>query len=280
MNPSLLNIVLTFDCNMNCVYCVARDFDECLKKDLEVSKELINAINSSPFNTIVITGGEPMLKQDALKELISGITHKNIIIDTNGTTMPNSNLIEIIRKKNIQVRVSLDSSDSTTEIKFRKITSNNMDNYLAYCKKVKNIMQYEKSGIDIAVQSVLFKVNESAILELPPVLQYMKIKNWYVQALIPTKKLRDRYYLAKMKYNDTINALRVACKQSGINLIAKTETRFNSVFILVGNKLYTQHKSLPNKVCLGDISGIKDYFIDVCPEAHRQRYAEMETSNT
>ena len=107
--PLVLNIDLTFKCNMQCVHCVAQDMAEKLggvdKADLKVNDELIERINQSPFIVVVITGGEPLLPEyeKKLTSLINGLRKKGIIVDTNGTIFPSDNLITSFKKKGIMV---------------------------------------------------------------------------------------------------------------------------------------------------------------------------------
>ena len=54
--PIVLNCDLTFECNMDCLYCVAKDMKNFEHEDLSVNKDLINKINISRFMVIVITG--------------------------------------------------------------------------------------------------------------------------------------------------------------------------------------------------------------------------------
>ena len=86
--PVVLNLDLTFKCNMCCTYCVAKDLENLINKDLLITDKMIKWINNSPFLVIVITGGEPFLpeKEDEILKLIKNIhKDKGIIIDTNGT---------------------------------------------------------------------------------------------------------------------------------------------------------------------------------------------------
>ena len=168
--PIVLNIDLTLKCNMNCIHCVAKDMEKQINDDLHITKKLIDWINKSFFMVMVITGGEPFLpeKEDELMFLISGIKNKGIIIDTNGTIIPSKNVIDSMLKKDILLRVSLDSVNPRDESYFRKVSASASRKITeadtkAYYEKCKNIEQFKKRGIKLAVQTVLSTKNEISI---------------------------------------------------------------------------------------------------------------------
>jgi len=109
--PIVLNIDLTLNCNMACYHCITRDMLNYLDQDLIVNENLIEQINLSPFMVVVITGGEPLLPQyeDKLLRLVRGISKKGLIIDTNGSILPSDKILMDLKRKNVLVRVSLDS---------------------------------------------------------------------------------------------------------------------------------------------------------------------------
>lgn len=274
--PVVLNIDLTFECNMKCDYCVAMDMKNHNFTDLKVNNKLINWINKSPFLVIVITGGEPLLpaKEKNLILLLTGINNKGIIIDTNGTIRPSKKLIQIIKKKDILVRISQDSVNPNIEISYRKISNDKIENYNLFMKKIENIKWFKSKGIPIAIQTVLSKKNEMAILDMPKFLSNVNIKKWYIQRLILSHNVTDENKSLREKdYIDTLNKIKRKCDRMGIEFYSKKEKRHNSVFLLTGNgQIFTQGEKPKQKVWLGSIKSSLDYFSYVSSSDHSIRY--------
>lgn len=109
---------ITHRCNLKCIHCCI-DADEIIsnKKDLstrEIKKMFDKAIKWNP-KSIMLSGGEPMLRKDFIELLI--YLKKNyggrIIVSTNGTFINNKN-VDILKKCVDQIDISLDGVDEKT----------------------------------------------------------------------------------------------------------------------------------------------------------------------
>lgn len=72
-------------CNLDCRYC---DTDHKNRKNTFASRELLEEISkfdAVPYHSISLTGGEPLLYADFLKELLPGLNRTKIYLETNGT---------------------------------------------------------------------------------------------------------------------------------------------------------------------------------------------------
>jgi len=275
--PIVLNIDLTFKCNMNCKHCVSKDMQERINKDLLVTEKLINWINESPFMVLVITGGEPFLpeKESDLISLLSNVKNKGLIIDTNGTIVPNKRVIDMILKKNVLVRVSLDSVNPNDEISLRKVKSNDKKSLEAYYTKFDNLKFFQSKNIKIAVQSVLSKKNVRSIINMPEALVKNSIRYWHIQRFILSHKATDekQYALKDDDYQKIMKLLSEKSDKLNINLIGKMDKRHNSVYLLVGDgDLYTQGDKPRQKIHLGNIDSDIRYFDYVSSADHSVRY--------
>jgi MoaA/NifB/PqqE/SkfB family radical SAM enzyme len=277
--PVLLNIDLTMKCNMSCIHCVAKDFEQ--PEDLIVTYRMIDWINQSPFMVIVITGGEPLLSEyeATLKRLLVGVKNKGLILDTNGTIIPSQQLIKTICKTDTLVRVSWDSTRPQDETYFRRATTHDgvfgKESEKLFNIKRENILKFRSQGVNIAVQSVVHKKNLRTILSMPLILAELSIKKWYVQRYIPSYKVADHATLnvTTDKYEEVISELVKNCQKYGIECITKRDKRHNCVYLLVGDgKIYTQHEFRAEKVLLGTINSKIDYSGYVSVSDHADRY--------
>lgn len=278
--PLVLNIDLTLKCNMACYHCVAQDMRDYYDKDLLINEEIIKNINQSPFMVLVITGGEPLLPEyeSKLIQLINGIENKGLIIDTNGTITPSKKVIDLIYKKNVLVRISLDSIRVQDEISLRHFPGSKEKNEEIYHKKIELTSKLKSLGIDVAVQSVLHKINQTSIQQIPEKLKELLINKWYIQRLIPTKKIigERRFFLQNIEYEKIVDKLENKCRFLDILCFTKKDRRHNCVFLLVGDgRIYTQSEKISIKLYLGEMRHITDYFQYVSASEHSMRYYDI-----
>ena len=279
--PVLLNCDLTLKCNMDCIHCVAMDLKREVDEDLTISKETIDWINNSPFMVIVITGGEPFLNeyQERLIILLQEIKGKGLIIDTNGTITPSKSLCDAIRKTRALVRISWDSARPQDEIYLRRKNSNaKVDddiNLEYYYKKIAMIGWFRKHDINIAVQSVVHRRNLTSIIDMPAKLHELSIRQWYLQRFIPSYIVAEdeKLRVGTSEYDKITAKLIKRCHREKIECITKRDKRYNSVFLLVGDRLlYTQGEKPRQKILLGDTRSEIEYFRYVSPADHSERY--------
>ena len=277
--PVVLNIVVTRRCNMDCDYCVAKDFAGVEQEDLVLSQEMIRWLNSSPFMVLVLTGGEPLLPPyDAVSlQLIALVKNRGVILDTNGTLMPNRNALSQLRERRVMIRVSMDSVNPDWEIKRRQIVrGNKAKNLSAYLVKVANIERFISSGICTAVQTVVWQKNSRGLYQMIDWLAERGIKRWYLQRLIPSNRFKNpgpKIALTPEEYYPLVADIAAKARSLGIECVAKMDLRHNSVFLLTADgTLYTQGPSPGQKVRLGTIRERIAYFDYVSAADHACRY--------
>lgn len=276
--PVVLNVYLTMKCNMNCRHCVTKDFDE--TQDLVISSRLVDWINRSPFMVVVVTGGEPLLPEyeNELMTLLRETRGKGLIVDTNGTILPSSSIIDMIVKTNTLVRISWDSTRSYDEIYFRQTKSNTKRNEAVnleyYHRKIDMIQRLRSAGVKVAVQSVIHRVNLRSIVPMPAVLRELSVSQWYIQRFIPSYKATSQNFeVSSAQYDEVTAALAKKCHEADIECVIKKDRRHNSVVLLVGDGLlYTQGEKPREKLRLGTIDSDIRYFEYISSADHAERY--------
>ncbi|MCW3985148.1 MAG: radical SAM protein [Candidatus Bathyarchaeota archaeon] len=276
--PVVLNVDLTMKCNMNCMYCVTKDFKQA--EDLVISKKLVDWINESPFMAVVITGGEPLLPEyeKQLITLLQKIENKGLIIDTNGTILPSDSVMEAIHESHVLVRISCDAARSGDEIHYRHLkpySQRNMKENLEYYNKKIDMMEHMRSeGVNVAIQSVAINQNRISLENMPSLLKKYSINHWYIQRFIPSYKAIGRKLgFSNVGYDQLIEDLTERCNKMNIEFVTKKDRRHNCVVLLVGDGiLYTQGEKPGQKLTIGTIHSKTRYFDYISSADHAERY--------
>jgi len=277
--PVVLNIVITRRCNMDCEYCVAKDFAGIENEDLVLSEEMIRWINRSSFMLLVLTGGEPLMPPyDAVSmRIIDSVRDRGLILDTNGTFLPDRSVLSRLKKNRVMLRVSLDSIRPEEEIELRGVPKGqDLDARSAYFAKLTNIERFLSAGVNTSVQTVVWRKNAEPLYQMIDWLSANGIKQWYLQRLIPSYRFKDpptRFALKPEDYYSRVADIAAKARREGVECIPKMDLRHNSVFLLTADgALYTQGAAPGQKVRLGTIREEIEYFDYVSAADHACRY--------
>jgi len=206
-----IRLSITDRCDFRCVYCMSEDVqflprDEVLT--LEECSRLIKAFVSLGVKKVRITGGEPLVRKDALW-LFNEIGHlpglNELVITTNGSQLEHQ--AQALKQAGVRrINISLDSLDAA---RFRKITRvGDLDKVLrgiaaakqAGFEKIKlNTLLMRGVNDDEALPLVAFAIAQgidiSFIEEMPLGLVHHTRNSTYVSNEDTLKLLRARYDL-------------------------------------------------------------------------------------
>jgi len=154
-------------CNLRCIHCYNRSspsHHQGLSKEQLFS--FFDQLDEIGVFQVYLTGGEPFLRKDicALVEYLHNIGMDTGIF-TNGTVIDSSHLACLERIKPKFVAVSLDTIDDVTFHKIRNISSSVV---------LRNIVNLQKRGIRVIVNTVLFRGLNDSCEELIKLLRFLK----------------------------------------------------------------------------------------------------------
>jgi len=112
--PIAISFSPTMRCNLSCVGCYALDYPRDEELPLEVIDEMLASAEKIGVFLLIITGGEPLLR-DGILEMLQ--RHKKLLflMVTNGTLMDDAMAKIIARAGNIIPVVSIDGSQEQTD---------------------------------------------------------------------------------------------------------------------------------------------------------------------
>ena len=98
----------TAECNLKCVWCDTKytwdwkNYDYSKEVNEMSIKEVRQSLEQFRIRHLVITGGEPLMQQDDLAELLTFLKPKFYVeVETNGTILPNNSLSVLVDQWNV-----------------------------------------------------------------------------------------------------------------------------------------------------------------------------------
>ncbi len=157
-----LRISLTDNCNLRCFYCMPEeDYEFTPASQLMQANEieaLAKIFVSEGVNKIRLTGGEPLVRKDAAKIILSlSQLPVSLTLTTNGTRL--HEFLEVLQQANIKsINVSLDTLQAD---KFQLLTRRNQ-----FSTVFENIQLLIKHNIHVKVNAVVMKgLNDNEIID-------------------------------------------------------------------------------------------------------------------
>jgi 7-cyano-7-deazaguanosine (preQ0) biosynthesis protein QueE len=113
-------------CNLSCIWCDSKytwENQDKAKEGIDYFlmdiQEILSYISKFDCNRVVITGGEPLLHQEKLKNLLKELKNKGfyIEIETNGTIKPKEEIIKLVDLFNVSPKLSNSKVDYKLRIR-------------------------------------------------------------------------------------------------------------------------------------------------------------------
>jgi len=178
---------VTRTCNLNCVHCRA-------SADLgthpgELSREecwrLIDDIASFSKPVVILTGGEPLLRDDIFE--IAAYGNKRglrMVMAVNGTLLNPEN-IKAIKDAGIQrISVSFDGAAPETHDEFRRVKG-------AFAGAIKGINYAKANALEFQINTTITRQNLNEVAEIHELAKRLGAKAHHIFVLVPTGRGRE-----------------------------------------------------------------------------------------
>ena len=194
---------LTKSCNLFCAHC--RGSSDYLDYQNELSTDecfrLIDEIREVGTPIIILTGGEPLLRQDILEianyAVASGL---RVVMGSNGTLITEEKAYELKKIPISRIAVSLDFPIAKLQDDFRGKQG-------AFDAAIAGIIHARNAGIEIQINSTITKLNISYLDKLLALALEMGASAFHPFLLVPTGRGKglESVELPPEQYEETLN---------------------------------------------------------------------------
>lgn len=180
--PLVISWNITQKCNLNCSHCYINAEDKEFINELttEEAKNLIDQISEVSKPLLILSGGEPLLREDVY-ELISYGTAKGfkIGLGSNGSLIDDV-VARKLREAGIEtVSISLDSHIPEQHDKFRGVLG-------SWKKAVEAIKALRENNVLVQVNTTLTQQNFNQIGNIMSLAENLGVENFHLFFLVPT----------------------------------------------------------------------------------------------
>ena len=198
--PLVLSWNVTRKCNMKCAHCYINATAEELKDELstEEAKILMDQISAVSSPLLILSGGEPLLRNDIL-ELIRYGTAKGFKMGLGS----NGSLIDCKTAKDLKeaglttVSISLDSISPEIHDDFRGVKG-------SWEKAIGAIKALREENLLVQVNTTVTQQNYGEIDEIMYLVEQLDVENFHLFFLVPTGRGVKIADISPAKYEDMI----------------------------------------------------------------------------
>jgi radical SAM protein with 4Fe4S-binding SPASM domain len=152
---------LTYRCNLNCVHCYCKGYR---KQDKELDtrewKTIIDVIKQEGCFELILSGGEPLIRQDFL-ELYSYAKSKGFIVSifSNGQSLKGKILDYLVKSPPFSIEITLNGITKPTYESVTRIPG-------SFAIAMENIRRAKEKGLAIILKTNCLKQNRKEILKI------------------------------------------------------------------------------------------------------------------
>ncbi len=185
--PKWIAWEITGRCNLNCIHCRSSSTMGSDEGDftLEEAKALIDDITSFAQPVVVLSGGEPLLREDVFDIAAYGTSRGlRMALATNGALV-NDAICSRIKESGIRiVSLSLDGSTAAIHDDFRKQPG-------AFEATLRAAEHFRRNGIEFLVNSSFTKRNQQDIPNVYQLAKEIGATAWYMFMIVPMGRGED-----------------------------------------------------------------------------------------
>jgi heme b synthase len=197
---------LTARCNLKCIHCRAEATPISAEGELSTPEafEFIEALSSFANPLLILTGGEPLYRQD-IYDIAAYAVKKGLLVAlaTNGTLV-DSSVAEKIKASGIRrVSISLDGARAVTHDSFRGVKG-------SFNQAIAGFRNLKEHGVSVQFNTTVAQHNRSEIEQLLDMARELKVDALHLFMLVPVGcgvKIVEDQMLSPGEYEKTLKWL-------------------------------------------------------------------------
>jgi radical SAM protein with 4Fe4S-binding SPASM domain len=198
--PLVMSWNITRECNMKCTHCYINATEKKLDNELNTqeAKRLIDQIYQVSRPLLILSGGEPLLRQDIF-ELIDYGSKKGLKmgLGSNGSLI-NKAVARKLKENGIStVSISLDSNIPAQHDEFRGVAG-------AWKKAIQACKVLKKQNVIVQVNTTLTRQNYNQIDSIMSLAESIGVENFHLFFLVPTGRGTKVTDISPRKYEEMI----------------------------------------------------------------------------
>jgi heme b synthase len=204
--PHTLRMVaweVTRSCNLACGHCRASALRGPYEGELGTEKclRLLDEIAAVGKPVIILTGGEPLLREDIYEIAAYGNSQGlRMVLATNGTFVTETVAKKLIESGIRRVSISLDGPDAESHDAFRGVPG-------AFTEALAGIEAMKKAGLEFQINTTITQANLARIREIHDLVHRLGAAAHHIFLLVPTgrgKELAEQA-ITPLAYEETLN---------------------------------------------------------------------------
>lgn len=262
---------LTRSCNLSCSHCRASSKSGPYPGELSTEEcfRIIDDISSFSRPTVILTGGEPLLRKDIFEIARYGKAKGlNMVMAPNGTLLSYDNVKKIIDSGIRRISVSLDGPDAASHDDLRQVPG-------AFVSACEGLARAKESGLEFQINTTITKRNEKLLPRLISMARELGARAHHIFLLVPTGRAKEMTgeELSPAEYEETLKYLAEAKKTSPIEIRTTCAPHFNRILI------ECDPRGASALVGRGCMAGVSFCFISHTGEAQPCGYLEVKCGN-
>jgi len=211
--PHRFDLAVTYRCNNKCIHCYAASPRETEELSTEEWKKIIDII-SDLSNSVIFTGGEPLLRED----IVDLVAHsKNLVtgLITNGRLL--SKYMDDLEKAELDhLQITIEGFEDV----HNKITGAN-----SWEETVEGIKKAVDSSVFTLTNTTLMKYNYKDIEKFIYFLSDLGLKRLAFNSIIYSGKAKREYALSLNELRATLEKIIEVCDELDLELVWYTPTK-------------------------------------------------------
>ena len=194
---------VTRRCNLSCVHCRAAAEDHIYENELSTAAAftLLDQIRETGQPIIILTGGEPLLREDIFDIAAYGTKiGLRMVMAPNGTLMTEKNAQRMKTSGIKRISISLDGATAQSHDKFRGVEG-------AFDGALQGIAHARKAGLEFQINTTITQTNLDEIPKILALAQSLGAVAHHIFLLVPTG--RGKYIVDQeidaQAYEKTLN---------------------------------------------------------------------------